>query len=87
MMPPLLTPELQLEWLRHSKEFARACEDGELSQANATAATLVGLIHKACDPAVMIDVHQQVVRYCEMELRNRAERQTATLNLNSDDEL
>lgn len=87
MMPPLIDVNDRNIFMRWCNEFDRACADGEGVHACAAAATLLGIIDKACDPARMMPVHEQSVRYCEMALRDRAQRLTPSLKLGDDDEL
>jgi hypothetical protein len=86
-MTPLLSPQELNEWLKLTKEFARACEDGEEVLATHAAVAVMAHIKLVADPEKMMPVYEQAARYCEYALRDRADRHQGKLTLGRNDEL
>lgn len=55
MMPPLMSGQEGMEWLRLSKEFHRSCEDAEPASAREAGSAIISCIVMVLEPEEAID--------------------------------
>lgn len=86
-MPPLISGQEGMEWLRLSKEFHRACEDGEAANARVAGMAIISCIMMVLDPDEAIVAVDDAMRIVERRLKARQMTRDNIQQLWEDDDL